>query len=158
MLDSQIRFAGIIDSSGYLFAGGAREGLGGHLGGRATELSLTQSAFVVRIKDMFSSELGNLRHVVYVHDKVKLFSIPIKEYILIFSAENTINEVSMLKKISDYIKSVESQLTLYPPLHLIDEDKKETLKNLYECGVEDEAIADQLDLDVNMVRNLLKQE
>jgi hypothetical protein len=34
------------------------------------------------------------------------------------------------------MKSVEQQLTLYPPSNVIDEDKKKTLKNLYESGMD----------------------
>ena len=91
------------------------------------------------------------------HEKVKLFSIPLMEYILAFSAESSVNEVDILKKISDYIKSVGPQLTLHPPSNVLDEDKKKTLKNLYESGMEEEAIADQLDLDISTVKNWLKQ-
>jgi hypothetical protein len=50
------------------------------------------------------------------------------EYILAFSAESSINEIDILKKISDYIKSVGSQLTLHPPSNILDEDKKKHSK------------------------------
>ena len=59
----------------------------------------------------------------------ELFCIPLKEYILALSAEHTVNEVDLLKKILDYIKSVEQQLTLCPPSNVMDEAKKKTLKN-----------------------------
>ena len=118
--------------------------------------SLSQSAFIV-LRNVVSPELGNLKYVVYAHEKVKLFSIPLMEYILAFSAESSVNEVDILKKISDYIKSVGPQLTLHPPSNVLDEDKKKTLKNLYESGMEEEAIADQLDLDISTVKNWLKQ-
>jgi hypothetical protein len=86
-----------------------------------------------------------------------MFNIPLKEYILVFSTENTINIEDIVKKISDYIKSVESQLMLHPPSNIITDDKKETLKNLYESDFEDEVIADQLDLDLNTVKTLIKE-
>ena len=72
------------------------------------------------------------------------------------SAESSINEIDILKKISDHIKSVGKQLTLHPPSSILDEDKKKILKNLYESGMEEDAIADQLDLDVNTVRDWIK--
>jgi hypothetical protein len=156
-LDSKIRFAGLIERSGHLFAGGEREGLEEHLKGRDAEMSLSQSAFIVTMRNVFSRELGDLKYVVYAHDKVKLFSIPLMEYILAFSAESSINEIDILKKISDHIKSVGKQLTLHPPSNILDEDKKKILKNLYESGMEEDAIADQLDLDVNTVRDWIKQ-
>jgi Family of unknown function (DUF6659) len=156
-LDPKIRFAGLIERSGHLFAGGERDGLKEHLKGRDAELSLSQSAFIVTMRNVFSPELGDLKYVIYAHDKVKLFSIPLMEYILAFSAESSINEIDILKKISDYIKSVGSQLTLHPPSNILDEDKKKTLKNLYESGMEEEVIADQLDLDINTVKTWVKQ-
>jgi hypothetical protein len=98
-----------------------------------------------------------LEYIVYAHNRVKMFNIPLKEYILVFSTENTINIEDIVKKISDYIKSVESQLMLHPPSNIITDDKKETLKNLYESDFEDEVIADQLDLDLNTVKTLIKE-
>ena len=156
-LDPRIRFAGLIERSGHLFAGGEREGLNEHLKGRDAELSLSQSAFIITMRNVFSPELGDLKYVVYAHDKVKLFSIPLMDYILAFSAESSINEVDMLKKISDHIKSVGPQLTLHPPSNILDEDKKKILKNLYESGMEEESIADQLDLDITTVKNWVNQ-
>ncbi|HKI07713.1 MAG TPA: helix-turn-helix domain-containing protein [Nitrososphaeraceae archaeon] len=48
-------------------------------------------------------------------------------------------------------------MTLHPPSDILDEDKKKILKNLYDSGMEEEAIADQLDLDINTVRDWIKQ-
>jgi DNA-binding NarL/FixJ family response regulator len=79
------------------------------------------------------------------------------EYILALSAESSINEIDIMKKISDHIKSVGSQLTLHPLTNILDEDKKKILKNLYESGMEEDAIADQLDLDIRTVRDWIKQ-
>jgi hypothetical protein len=156
-LDPKIRFAGLLEKSGHLFAGGTREGIDDYIQGKNAEYSLSQSAFIIDLRNFFSSELGNLEYIVYAHNKVKMFNIPLKEYILVFSTENTINIEDTIKKISDYIKSLESQLTLYPPSNIITDEKKETLKNLYESGIEEEMISDQLDLDLTTVRTLIKE-
>ena len=124
---------------------GSREGIDNYLQGKNAEFSLSQSAFIIGLRNFFSSEVGNLEYIVYAHNRVKMFNIPLKEYILVFSTENTINIEDIVKKISDYIKSVESQLMLHPPSNIITDDKKETLKNLYESDFEDEVIADQLE-------------
>jgi hypothetical protein len=156
-LDPKIRFAGLLEKSGHLFAGGSREGIDNYLQGKNAEFSLSQSAFIIDLRNFFSSEVGNLEYIVYAHNRVKMFNIPLKEYILVFSTENTINIEDIVKKISDYIKSVESQLMLHPPSNIITDEKKETLKNLYESDFEDEVIADQLDLDLNTVKTLIKE-
>ena len=123
----------------------SREGIDNYLQGKNAEFSLSQSAFIIDLRNFFSSEVGNLEYIVYAHNRVKMFNIPLKEYILVFSTENTINIEDIVKKISDYIKSVESQLMLHPPSNIITDEKKETLKNLYESDFEDEVIADQLE-------------
>jgi hypothetical protein len=156
-LDPKIRFAGLLEKSGHLFAGGSREGIDNYLQGKNSEFSLSQSAFIIDLRNFFSSEVGNLEYIVYAHNKVKMFNIPLKDYILVFSTENTINIEDIVKRISDYIKSVESQLMLHPPSNIITDEKKETLKNLYESDFEDEVIADQLDLDLNTVKTLIKE-
>jgi hypothetical protein len=106
------------------------------LKGKDAELNLSQSAFIVTIRNVFG--LGDLKYVVYAHDKVKLFTVPLKDHILVFSAESSINEVDTLKKITDHIRTVGPQLTLHPPSNILDEDKKKILKNLYESGMEKE--------------------
>jgi hypothetical protein len=156
-LDPKIRFAGLLEKSGHLFAGGSREGIDNYLEGKNSEYSLSQSAFIIDLRNFFSSEVGNLEYIVYAHSKVKMFNIPVKEYILVFSTESTINIEDIVKKISGYIKSVESQLILHPPSNIITDEKKKTVKNLYESGIEEEMISDQLDLDLNTVRTLIKE-
>jgi hypothetical protein len=156
-LDPNIRFAGLIERSGYLFAGGIREGVDQYLNGSNAELSLSQSAHIVYLRERFLTELGNLKYIVYNYGKVKLFSMPVKQHILILSTENTVSTEDLASKVSQYIKSMEHQLSLHPPSNIINKEKKETLRNLYESGFEEEVIADQLDLDLNTVMMLIKE-
>ena len=145
-IDPKIRFAGLIERSGYLFAGGFREGVNHYLKRSNAELSLSQSAHIVYLRERFLTELGNLKYIVYYYDKVKLFS-----------TESTASTEDVASKVSQYIKSMEHQLSLHPPSNIINKEKKETLRNLYESGFEEEVIADQLDLDLNTVRMLIKE-
>jgi hypothetical protein len=156
-IDPKIRFAGLIERSGYLFAGGFREGVNHYLKRSNAELSLSQSAHIVYLRERFLTELGNLKYIVYYYDKVKLFSMPVKQHILVFSTESTASTEDVASKVSQYIKSMEHQLSLHPPSNIINKEKKETLRNLYESGFEEEVIADQLDLDLNTVRMLIKE-
>src|ERR671929_1600237 len=117
-LDSGIRFAGIVEKSGHLYAGNTRTGIEEHLKGRDPELSLAQSAYIVDLRRMFTSELGNLRYVIYTYDKVKMISIPVKEYVLVFSADDSVNADVLLEKVLQYVQSVESELLLYPPSNI----------------------------------------
>src|SRR5215204_3020396 len=127
-LDPTIRFAGLIERSGHLFAGGMREGADTQLKGKNSDLSLLQSAHIVFLRERFSEELGSLKYVLYDYDKVKMFNMPVQE-----------------------------QLELHPPSNVINKEKRQTLRNLYESGIPEEMIADQLDLDVNTVRIIVEE-
>lgn len=52
-----------------------------------------QSAFIVTMRNIFPPELGDLKYVVYVHDKVKLFSMPLSEYVHIKKAIVALNTI-----------------------------------------------------------------
>ena len=156
-LDPAIRFAGLIERSGHLFAGGMREGADTKLNEKNSDLSLLQFAHIVFLRERFSKELGSLKYVLYDYDKVKMFNMPVKEYILVFSAESDANAEDIVNNVSQYIKSVEEDLSLHPPSNIINKEKRETFRNLYESGIPEEMIADQLDLDVNTVRMMIEE-
>jgi len=156
-LDPTIRFAGVMEKSGHLHASVRTEGAEEHLKGRNPEISLAQSAYIVDLRKMFTQELGSLKSVAYVYDKVKLISIPVKEHVLVFSTETIANSDELVEKVQKYIKSVDSELSLYPPSNIVNEEKKEALKNLYDSGISEELIAEQLDLDFNTVKMLISE-
>ena len=156
-LDPQIRFAGVMEKSGHLYAGSMRDGAEEYLKGRNPEISFAQSAYIVDLRKMFVSELGSLTSVAYVYEKVKLLSIPVKDHLLVVSTESGVNSDDMTGKILKYVKSVESELSLYPPSNVANEEKKEAIRNLRDSGISDELIAEQLDLDVNLVKMLIAE-
>ena len=157
-LDPTIRFAGLIERSGHLFAGGMREGADDQLKGKDSDLSYLQSAHIIFLRERFSEELGPLKYVLYDYDKVKMFNMPVKEYILVFSAESNVNAEELVSKVTMYIESVQQELELHTPSNIINKEKRETLRNLYQSGYEEDVIADQLDLALNTVRMLIKEE
>jgi hypothetical protein len=156
-LDSHIRFAGVMEKSGHLYASVRREGAEEYLKGRNPEISLAQSVYIVDLRKMFTQELGGLRSVVYVYDKVKLISMPVKEHVLVISTEPKVESDALVDKVSKYIKSVEYELSLYPPSNIVNEEKREALRNLHHSGISEDLIAEQLDLDVNTVKMLIAE-
>lgn len=155
-LHPKIRFAGIVEKSGHLYAGARRDDAPSKLSDRSHEISLSQSAYIVDLRKIFSKELGELRSIVYNYDSVSLVSIPVKDHVLVFSADSgAMDEIAA--KVHAYIKSVEGELSLYPPTNVVNEEKKEALRNLLESGISEELVAEQLDLDVNTVKMLAKE-
>jgi hypothetical protein len=156
-LDSQIRFAGVMEKSGHLYAGAMRDGTEEYLKGRNPEISFAQSAYIVDLRKMFVSELGSLKSVAYIYEKVKLLSVPVKDHVLVISTESGVNSDDIASKILNYVKSIESELSLYPPSNVVNEEKKEAIRNLRDSGIAEDLIAEQLDLDVNTVKMLIAE-
>lgn len=157
-LDTNIRFIGLLEKSGHLYSGGPIEGIVQHLTGRNSEVSLSQTAHMVQMRKNFSTDLGELKYMVYAHDKVLVFSIPILEdLILVFSTESDVNVNSIVTRIMDYIKSVEPKLKLEKPRKMVDEEKRRMVINLYDSGITEDLIAEQMDLDINTVKTLIQE-
>jgi len=156
-LDPEIRFAGVMEKSGHLYANVRRDGAEEYLKGRSPEISFAQSAYIVDLRKMFTQELGNLKSIAYGYDKVKLISMPVKEHVLVISTEVNANTDELVAKVLKYVVSVESDLSLYPPSNVVNEEKKEALRNLHHSGISEELIAEQLDLDVNTVKMLIAE-
>jgi hypothetical protein len=156
-LDPMIRFAGVMEKSGHLYAVNQREGIEEHLKGRNPEISYAQSAYIVDLRKMFSQELGKLKTVTYIYDKVKLANFPVKDHLVVISAEPAVKVDDLYEKVLTYIASVEDELSLYPPGNIINPEKKEALWNLHQSGISEDLIAEQLDLDVNTVKMLITE-
>lgn len=157
-LDTNIRFIGLLEKSGHLYSGGPIEGIVQYLTGRNSEVSLSQTAHMVQMRKNFSADLGELKYMVYAHDKVLVFSIPILEdLILVFSTESDVNVNSIVTRIMDYIKSVEPKLKLEKPRKMVDEEKRRMVINLYDSGITEDLIAEQMDLDINTVKILIQE-
>lgn len=157
-LDSNIRFIALLEKSGHLYSGGPIEGIVQHLTGRNSEVSLSQTAHIVQMRKNFSVDLGELKYMVYAHDKVLVFSIPILEdFILVFSTEKGVNVNDIVTTITDYIKSIEPELKLEKPRKMVDEEKRRMVRNLYDSGITEDLIAEQMDLDINTVKILVQE-
>ncbi|MGI0020340.1 MAG: DUF6659 family protein [Nitrososphaera sp.] len=156
-LHPKIRFAGVVEKSGHLYAGVRREDAPNKLSDKSTEISLAQSAYIVDLRKMFSKELGELKSVVYNYDSVNIISVPVKDHIVVLSMESDAMADEVAAKVHEYVKSVKDELSLYPPSNVVNPEKKEMLRNLLESGISEEMIAEQLDLDVNLVQVLVQE-
>jgi hypothetical protein len=156
-LDNKIRFAGVIDRSGRMYASIVRKGTQGYLNEKNAELSLAQTAYIVDLRQIFTPELGGLKYILYGYEKVKLFSIPIKEHILVFSADNPVSVEDLVDEVTGYLKLVEADLVFYPPHDIINSEKRQILRNLYESGISEEIIAEHLGLDIGTVKILIQE-
>jgi hypothetical protein len=151
-----LRFSGLVEKSGHLNASVIREGINEHLKGRSPEISYSQSAYIVELRKIFENELGTLNSVIYIYDKVVMFSIPIKNHIVVFSADRSIDIDAVFNQVQSFIKSSEAELDLELGVKNISQEKKESVRNLYDSGISEEMIAEQVDLNLATVKNLIK--
>jgi biotin operon repressor len=52
---------------------------------------------------------------------------------------------------------MEAKLSLYPPSNIMNEEKKEMLRNLLDSEIPEEMIAEQLDLDMQTIKKLIQE-
>lgn len=155
-INPSLRFSGLVEKSGHLCASVIREGINEHLKGRNPEISYSQSAYIVELRKIFENELGSLKSVIYIYDKVVMFSIPIKNHIVVFSTDRNINIETVFEQAQAFIINSEAELDLELDVKNISQDKKESVRNLYDSGISEELIAEQVDLNLATVRALIK--
>ena len=152
-----MRFAGVMEKSGHLYARCKKEGCQEYLKIKNQGISFSQTAHIVEMRKTFSSDLGDLKHIVYTYDKVKIFSIPLMDHIVVFSTEGSANAEDIVEKTLEYINTMGTKLSLYPPSNIINEEKMEMLRNLLDSEIPEEMIAEQLDLDIQTVGRLIQE-
>jgi len=155
-INPSLRFSGLVEKSGHLCASVIREGINEHLKGRNPEISYSQSAYIIELRKIFENELGSLKSVIYIYDKVVMFSIPIKNHIVVFSTDRNINIETVFEQAQAFIINSEAELDLELNVKNISQDKKESVRNLYDSGISEELIAEQVDLNLATVRALIK--
>ena len=155
-INPSLRFSGLVEKSGHLCASVIREGINEHLKGRNPEISYSQSAYIIELRKIFENELGSLKSVIYIYDKVVMFSIPIKNHIVVFSTDRNINIETVFEQAQAFIINSEAELDLELNVKNISQDKKESVRNLYDFGISEELIAEQVDLNLATVRALIK--
>ena len=156
-IDGSIRFSGIVEKSGHLYASVMRQGLDEHLKGRNPEISLSQSAYIVDLRRMFTQQLGNLDFVVYLYEKVRMISMPLKDQVLVLSTDNSGNLDELLSKLKKRIKEIAPDLELRKAFSPLDKEKLEILRNLFDSGISEEMIAEQLDIDIDTVKLAIRE-
>jgi DNA-binding NarL/FixJ family response regulator len=108
------------------------------------------------LRKIFENELGSLKSIIYIYDKVVMFSIPIKNHIVVFSTDRNINIDDVFQQAQSFIKNAETELDLELDVKNITQEKKESVRYLYDSGISEEMIAEQVDLNLATVKSLIK--
>jgi hypothetical protein len=108
LVESEIRFAGIVDKDGQLIVGGFKEGLTPHEGDETRLQSFLDFVSKASIRKEFDESLGPINYLAARRDKAVLvsFPFPITKILLLISAEPTANIESLAKKVVEIFTDV----------------------------------------------------
>ena len=104
----EIRFAGIIDENGRLIAGGFKEGLEPLEENESRLNAFMEFASTVSLRKEFDKTLGPINYLAARRDKLVLisFPFPVSKFVLLISAEPTVDIESVAKKVVDEFTNV----------------------------------------------------
>jgi hypothetical protein len=107
-LDPSVRFVGLINEKGRLVAGGMAPGIKSLEDTKKDEMLFMELALRVRMRQEFDSELGPVRFALSYRDRVIVLSFPLKNEILLISAEKDLNfskfPFDVLKTLEEYLQ------------------------------------------------------
>jgi len=104
-LDTEIRFAGVINSKGRLIAGGMKEGIQSLESERHDEMLFMELALRVKMRREFDSQLGKVEFSMSQRGRALAMSFPIGEDTLYVYAEPDADYKELLTKIIEIIKA-----------------------------------------------------
>ncbi len=101
LVESEIRFAGIVDKDGKLVAGGFKEGLTPYEDDETKLQEFFKFVSKASIRKEFDESLGPINYIAARRDKAVLvsFPFPVTKILLLISAEPTVNIESLAKKV-----------------------------------------------------------
>lgn len=90
-LNDGIRYAGVIDSTGALIAGGMRKGIDSILTENDEELFLTQTALRKSMRDRFDHAMGRARFAYVEREKLSVLTFYMDDKILLVTLEPNVD-------------------------------------------------------------------
>ena len=111
--ESEIRFAGIVDKTGKLVAGGFKEGRVPYEGDETKLQSFFDFVAKASIRKEFDESLGPINYLAARRDKAVLvsFPFPITQILLLISAEPTVNIEKLARKVVEIFTDVSKKMT-----------------------------------------------
>ncbi|SRR5690554_918979 len=87
MLNDDIRYAGVIDSTGTLIAGGMRKGIDSIVSENDEELFLTQTALRKSMRERFDQAMGRARFAYVEREKISVLTFYMEDKTLLVTLE-----------------------------------------------------------------------
>ena len=105
-LNSQIRFAAILNNKGEKVAGGTRENISSMLSPEEVQMSMYYASRRWDSRGKLSHRIGTAKYSVTAYEKVNQITIPIdKNNLLLLSTEPSVKPLEIIDKVLELIKN-----------------------------------------------------
>lgn len=105
-LNDDIRYAGVIDDSGSLLAGGMREGINSIVTETDEELFLTQTALRKSMRERFDASMGRARFAYVEREKVSVLTFYLDDKILLLTLEPNLDSHTVMDIADDTLEAI----------------------------------------------------
>ncbi|HKU49965.1 MAG TPA: DUF6659 family protein [Nitrososphaera sp.] len=108
-LNDDVRYAGVIDNSGMLVAGGMREGRNSIVSETDEELFLTQTALRKSMRERFDGSMGRARFAYVEREKVSVLTFYLADKILLLTLEPNLDSHTVMDIAEDTLEMIDSK-------------------------------------------------
>jgi hypothetical protein len=105
-LNDDIRYAGVIDASGSIVAGGMREGINSIVSETDEELFLTQTALRKTMRERFDSAMGRARFAYVERTKISILTFYLDDKILLVTLEPNLDSHTVMDIAEDTLEMI----------------------------------------------------
>jgi hypothetical protein len=109
-LNDDIRYAGVIDSTGTLIAGGMRKGIDSIVSETDEELFLTQTALRKSMRERFDASMGRARFAYIEREKMSILTFYMADKILLVTLEPNIDSHTAIDIADDTLELLNGKL------------------------------------------------
>jgi hypothetical protein len=105
-LNDDIRYAGVIDSTGTLIAGGMRKGIDSIVSETDEELFLTQTALRKSMRERFDASMGRARFAYIEREKMSILTFYMADKMLLVTLEPNVDSHTAIDIADDTLELV----------------------------------------------------
>ena len=109
-LNDDIRYAGVIDSTGTPIAGGMRKGIDSMVSETDEELFLTQTALRKSMRERFDASMGRARFAYIEREKVSLLPFYMADKMLLLTLEPNVDSHTAIDIADDTLELLNGKL------------------------------------------------
>jgi hypothetical protein len=108
-LNDDIRYAGVIDSTGTLIAGGMRRGIDSMVNETDEELFLTQTALRKSMRERFDASMGRARFAYVEREKMSILTFYMADKMLLITLEPNVDSHTAIDIADDTLELLDGK-------------------------------------------------